>query len=148
MIKDKQKILDERYIEMALIWSKNSKSKRKKVGALLVKNGSIISDGYNGTPSGFDNNCEIEIKTEGKIELKTKKEVLHAESNAIAKIAKSNYSSEGSTLYTTLSPCMECSKLIIQSGITRVVYTEKYSGECGLKLLDQAGIKVEQITIH
>lgn len=147
MRKDKQKILDERYIEMSLIWSKNSKSKRKKVGALLVKNGSIISDGYNGTPSGFDNNCEIEIETEGRIELKTKKEVLHAESNAIAKVAKSNYSSEGSTLYTTLSPCVECAKLIIQSGIKRVVYLEKYSGDCGIPLLEKTNIDIVKLNL-
>ena len=145
---------DSKYIKMAEIWATNSYARRNKVGALLVKDGQIISDGYNGTPKGFDNNCEIEKRTwdldsEGEyseyVHLETKPEVLHAEANAITKVAKSNYSSEGSTLYVTLSPCFECAKLIIQSGIKRVVYKEAYRKTDGLDLLKKAGIKVEQI---
>ena len=143
---------DSKYIRMAEIWATNSYAIRNKVGALLVKDGQIISDGYNGTPKGFDNNCEDEIRTckSGDprfedIELKTKPEVLHAEANAITKVAKSNYSSDGSTLYVTLSPCFECAKLIIQSGIKRVVYKETYRNTEGLELLKKAGIEVEQI---
>lgn len=124
---------------MADIWSKNSYSKRLQVGALLVKDRMIISDGYNGTPSGFENVCEDENGV-------TKPYVLHAEANAITKVAKSNNSSEGATLYITASPCMECSKLIIQSGIQRVVYRDRYRLDDGLKLLERAGIKVEQIS--
>lgn len=129
---------DHSYIEMAHVWAKNSYCKRRQVGALLVKDRMIISDGYNGTPSGFENICEEENNT-------TKPYVLHAEANAITKVAKSNNSSEGSTLYITDSPCMECAKLIIQSGIVRVVYDKKYRITDGLDLLGRAGIVVEQL---
>jgi dCMP deaminase len=135
---EKQELLDRRYLEMANIWAQNSYCKRKQVGALIVKDKMIISDGYNGTPSGFENNCEDE-------ENKTKPYVLHAEANAITKVAKSNNSSENATLYITTSPCLECSKLIIQSGIRRVVFNDKYRNEDGLKLLERAGIKIVQI---
>jgi dCMP deaminase len=135
---DKQEILDKRYLEMARIWSQNSYCKRKQVGALIVKDKMIISDGYNGTPSGFENNCEDEDN-------KTKPYVLHAEANAITKVAKSNNSSENATLYITTSPCLECSKLIIQSGIRRVVFNDKYRNEDGLKLLERAGIEIIQL---
>jgi dCMP deaminase len=123
---------------MAGIWSSNSYCIRKKVGALLVKDKMIISDGYNGTPSGFENECEDEDQN-------TKSYVLHAEANAITKVAKSNNSSEGSTLYITTSPCMECSKLIIQAGIRRVVYQEKYRITDGLDLLARANIDLVHI---
>ena len=115
--KKKQLDIDFRYLRMAAIWSENSYCKRRKVGALLVKDKMIISDGYNGTPSGFENECEDENNT-------SKSYVLHAEANAITKVAKSNNSSEGATLYITSSPCIECAKLIIQSGIKKVVYSE------------------------
>ena len=128
---------DERYLEMAEIWAKNSYCKRRQVGALLVKDRMIISDGYNGTPSGFENQCEDENDV-------TKPYVLHAEANAITKVAKSGNSSSGATLYVTASPCMECSKLIIQSGITRVVYRDAYRLMDGIELLKRAGIDVEQ----
>lgn len=128
---------DQRYIEMAEIWAKNSYCKRRQVGALLVKDNMIISDGYNGTPSGFENICEDENGV-------TKPYVLHAEANAITKVAKSGNSSSGATLYVTASPCMECSKLIIQSGITRVVYRDAYRLMDGIELLKRAGIDVEQ----
>jgi len=131
---------DRSYIEMAHVWAKNSYCKRRQVGALIVKDRMIISDGYNGTPSGFENICEDEDNT-------TKPYVLHAEANAITKVAKSNNSSEGATLYITDSPCMECAKLIIQSGITRVVYEKKYRITDGLDLLERAGVKVEQISL-
>lgn len=131
----KQKQFDKRYLEMALVWSKNSYCKRRQVGALLVKDKMIISDGYNGTPSGFENNCEDP-------DYKTFPYVLHAEANAITKVAKSNNSSEGATLYVTTSPCMECSKLIIQAGITRVVYSFEYHATQGLELLQKAGVEV------
>lgn len=156
---------------MAGIWATNSYAKRSKVGALLVKDGQIISDGYNGTPKGFDNACENEVKCDVDWDeinsldggasicktydsdcskcphhyLVTKPEVLHAEANAITKVAKSNYSSDGSTLYVTLSPCFECSKLIIQAGIKRVVYKDIYRNTDGLELLKKAGVEVEQI---
>lgn len=123
---------------MAHVWAKNSYCERRKVGALIVKNRMIISDGYNGTPSGFENVCEDESGI-------TKPYVLHAEANAITKVAKSNNSSEGATLYITDSPCMECAKLIIQAGISRVVYSNKYRITEGLKLLERAGVLVEQI---
>jgi len=129
---------DHSYIEMAHVWAKNSYCKRRQVGALIVKDRMIISDGYNGTPSGFENVCEEEDNT-------TKPYVLHAEANAITKVAKSNNSSEGATLYITDSPCMECAKLIIQSGIVRVVYDKKYRITDGLDLLERAGVKVEQL---
>ena len=139
MAKDKkQQLLDQRYLKMADIWSQNSYCKRRQVGALLVKNKMIISDGYNGTPSGFENVCEDENN-------KTKPYVLHAEANAITKVAKSNNSSDGATLYVTSSPCLECSKLIIQAGIKRVVFTENYRLEDGINLLRRAGIDVEQV---
>ena len=120
---------------MAHIWAENSYCKRRKVGAVLVKDKMIISDGYNGTPSGFENECEENPET-------TKPYVLHAEANAITKVAKSNNSSEGSTLYVTTSPCIECSKLIIQAGIKRVVFDEKYRITDGLELLERAGIEL------
>lgn len=135
---NKQVLLDKQYLRMAAIWAKNSYCKRRKVGALLVKNKMIISDGYNGTPSGFENICEDQ-------ENNTKPYVLHAEANAITKVAKSANSSEGATLYVTSSPCMECSKLIIQAGIRRVVFTENYRIEDGINLLKKAGIEVVQV---
>ncbi|MBR6198070.1 MAG: dCMP deaminase family protein [Bacteroidaceae bacterium] len=134
--KEKQHNLDLRYLRMARIWSENSYCERRKVGALIVKDKMIISDGYNGTPSGFENVCEDENNT-------TKPYVLHAEANAITKIARSSNSSDGSTLYVTASPCIECAKLIIQAGIKRVVYSEKYRLEDGIELLKRAGIDVE-----
>ena len=136
----KQNLLDKRYLKMAQVWAENSYCKRRKVGALLVKDKMIISDGYNGTPSGFENICEEEHHD------KTKPYVLHAEANAITKVAKSNNSSEGATLYVTTSPCMECSKLIIQSGIKRVVFIEKYRITDGLDLLERANIKLVHIS--
>lgn len=139
-INDKQLLLDKRYLRMAAIWSENSYCSRRKVGALIVKGNMIISDGYNGTPSGFKNQCE---DTEGH----TFPYVLHAEANAITKVARSNNSSEGSTLYVTSSPCMECSKLIIQSGIKRVVFSEMYRLSDGLDLLKEAGVKTDFIPI-
>jgi len=134
----KQDLLDKRYLAMARIWGQNSYCQRRKVGALLVKDKMIISDGYNGTPSGFENICEDEHQV-------TKPYVLHAEANAITKIAKSNNSSEGATLYVTASPCLECAKLIIQSGIKRVVYDEKYRIDDGIRLLQRAGIELKYI---
>lgn len=132
---EKQRVIDARYLRMAYIWAENSYCQRRKVGALMVKDNAIISDGYNGTPSGFPNVCETEEGT-------TFPYVLHAEANAITKVARNNNSSEGSTLYVTTSPCMECSKLIIQSGIRRVVYGEHYRITDGLDLLKRAGIEV------
>ncbi len=129
---------DRSYLEMAQIWSRNSYCKRRQVGALIVKDRMIISDGYNGTPSGFENVCEDENGV-------TKPYVLHAEANAITKVAKSGNSSEGATLYVTASPCMECSKLIIQSGIKRVVYRDEYRLTDGIDLLRRAGIAVEKV---
>jgi dCMP deaminase len=129
---------DHRYLEMAEVWAKNSYCKRRQVGALIVKDRMIISDGYNGTPSGFENVCEDENGV-------TKPYVLHAEANAITKVAKSGNSSQGATLYVTASPCMECSKLIIQSGIKRVVYKDEYRLTDGIDLLRRAGIEVEKI---
>jgi len=137
----KQKLLDQRYMRMARIWAENSYCERRKVGALLVKNKMIISDGYNGTPSGFENNCEDENNM-------SKPYVLHAEANAITKVARSHNSSEGATLYVTASPCMECAKLIIQSGIKRVVYGEEYRIMDGVKLLERAGIEVELLLLE
>ena len=127
---------------MAKTWSKLSKARRKKVGCIIVKNGAIISDGYNGTPKGFDNNCEINLDEHDKKALLTKPEVLHAESNAITKLAKSNNSSNGATMYITIAPCLECSKLIIQSGIKRVVYKNFYKNLDGVKLLKQSGVDI------
>ena len=123
---------------MARIWGQNSYCLRRKVGALLVKDKMIISDGYNGTPSGFENICEDESGT-------TKPYVLHAEANAITKVAKSNNSSDGSTLYVTASPCLECAKLIVQSGIKRVVYAEMYRIDDGIRLLQRAGVEVTRV---
>lgn len=137
----KQEALDRRYLRMARIWAENSYCTRRKVGALIVKDKMIISDGYNGTPSGFENVCELEDGT-------TKPYVLHAEANAITKVAKSSNNSLGATLYVTASPCLECSKLIIQSGIKRVVYSEMYRLDDGLKLLERAGIETVFININ
>ena len=138
--KDKQEALDKRYIRMASIWAENSYCKRRQVGALIVKDKMIISDGYNGTPSGFENVCEEENNV-------TKPYVLHAEANAITKIARSNNSSNDATMYVTASPCIECAKLIIQAGIKRVVYSEKYRLEDGVELLKRAGIEVVFISM-
>jgi len=132
---EKKAKFDKSYLEMAQVWAQNSYCQRKKVGALIVKDRMIISDGYNGTPSGFENVCEDEDNH-------TKAYVLHAEANAITKVAKSNNSSEGATLYVTASPCLECSKLIIQAGIKRVVYGEDYRIMDGVDLLRRAGIEV------
>ena len=129
---------DNSYIQMAAVWAKNSYCKRRQVGALLVKDRMIISDGYNGTPSGFENICEDENGV-------TKPYVLHAEANAITKVAKSGNNSKGATLYVTASPCMECAKLIIQSGLSRVVYRDEYRLTDGVDLLRKAGIEVEKI---
>lgn len=136
--KEKQDLLDRRYLRMARIWSENSYCVRRKVGALLVKDKMIISDGYNGTPSGFPNICEDKDNV-------TYPYVLHAEANAITKVARSNNSSDGSTLYVTASPCIECSKLIIQAGIRRLVFSELYRIRDGLDLLESAGIEIVHI---
>ena len=132
---NKQTVLDLRYLRMARVWAENSYCVRRKVGALVVKDKMIISDGYNGTPSGFENVCEDDNNV-------TKPYVLHAEANAITKLARSSNNSDGSTLYVTAAPCIECSKLIIQSGIKRVVYGEKYRLEEGIELLRKANIEV------
>lgn len=140
---EKQRQVDCRYIRMAQIWAENSYCQRRKVGALIVKDQMIISDGYNGTPKGFENICE-EDAAAGEIG-KTKAYVLHAEANAITKVAKSNNNSLGATLYITTSPCMECSKLIIQAGIVRVVYLDEYRDKSGLEILQRAGIELTRI---
>ncbi len=141
MLNENKKLkLDERYLRMASIWAENSYCQRRKVGALIVRDKMIISDGYNGTPSGFENICEDENNI-------TKPYVLHAEANAITKVARSNNSSEGATLYVTSSPCIECAKLIIQAGIKRVVYSEKYRIEDGINLLKRANIEVEYVEL-
>ncbi|MCR5548354.1 MAG: dCMP deaminase family protein [Bacteroidales bacterium] len=132
---------DDKYLRMAAIWAQNSYCKRRQVGALIVKDRMIISDGYNGTPSGFENVCEDESGV-------TKPYVLHAEANAITKVAKSGNSSEGATLYITASPCIECAKLIIQSGIKRVVYSDEYRLTDGVDLLRRAGIEVEKADLQ
>ncbi len=137
----KQLALDKRYLQMARIWAENSYCKRRQVGALIVKDKMIISDGYNGTPSGFENNCEDENNV-------TRSYVLHAEANAITKIARSNNSSNEATLYVTASPCIECAKLIIQSGIKRLVYSEQYRLDDGIRLLERAGIEVVFINME
>lgn len=137
----KQSELDKRYIRMASIWAENSYCQRRKVGALIVKDKMIISDGYNGTPAGFENVCEDENNV-------TKPYVLHAEANAITKVAASSNSSKGATIYVTSAPCIECAKLIIQSGIKRVVYSEKYRMEDGCNLLQRAGISIDYIDIN
>ncbi len=134
-VTEKQILLDKRYLAMARIWSQNSYCVRRQVGAILVKDKMIISDGYNGTPSGFENQCESEDGA-------TKPYVLHAEANAITKVARSNNSSDGATLYVTASPCIECAKLIIQVGIKRVVFSEKYRTEEGIDLLKRAEIEI------
>ncbi|MBQ2208478.1 MAG: dCMP deaminase family protein [Prevotella sp.] len=131
----KQRQFDLRYLMMARIWAQNSYCQRRQVGALVVKEGMIISDGYNGTPSGFENICEDDNGL-------TKPYVLHAEANAITKLARSSNNSDGSTIYITASPCIECAKLIIQAGIRRVVYGEKYRLTDGIELLERAGIEV------
>ena len=137
----KKAALDRRYARMALIWAENSYCERRKVGALVVKNNMIISDGYNGTPTGFENICEDENNV-------SKPYVLHAEANAITKLARSSNSSDGATLYVTASPCIECAKLIIQSGIKRVIYTEQYRLTDGVDLLKRAGIEVEYLDLN
>ncbi|WP_289860748.1 dCMP deaminase family protein [uncultured Muribaculum sp.] len=131
---EKQIVLDKRYLRMARIWAENSYCQRRKVGAILVNGQMIISDGYNGTPAGFENVCEDESGI-------TKPYVLHAEANAITKVARSNNSSQGATLYVTASPCIECSKLIIQAGISRVVYQDEYRLTDGVDLLRRVGIE-------
>ncbi|MDR1330887.1 MAG: dCMP deaminase family protein [Tannerella sp.] len=138
---NKQIAIDRRYLRMARIWAENSYCKRRQVGALIVKNQMIISDGYNGTPSGFENVCEDEHNL-------TKPYVLHAEANAITKVAASSNSSAGATIYITSSPCIECAKLIIQSGIRRVVFSDSYRTDDGCLLLRRAGIAVEYIDIN
>lgn len=137
--KSKQLRYDKAYLRMARSWAQLSHCKRKQVGALIVKDDMIISDGYNGTPSGFDNCCEDE---EGK----THWYVLHAEANAILKVAKSTNNAKGATLYLTLSPCKDCSKLILQAGIKRLVYINGYKDDAGIGFLKSAGLEVEQIT--
>ena len=137
---NKQLLLDKRYMRMALIWAENSYCKRRQVGAILVKNKMIISDGYNGTSSGFENVCEDEDNM-------TKPYVLHAEANAITKVARSNNSSEDATLYVTSSPCIECAKLIIQSGIARVVYADSYRLSDGAELLKRANIEIVSVDL-
>lgn len=158
---DKQFELDKRYLRMARIWSENSYAIRRKVGCLIVKDRMIISDGYNGTPSGFENDCEDVICQKFNdsyypggpecfncefVKLKTKPYVLHAEANAISKLAKSLNNSEGATLYVTDEPCLECSKMIIQAGIKRVVFWRDYHSHDGVQLLLRAGIKIDQIS--
>jgi dCMP deaminase len=142
MLKMENKVVkfDKSYLKMAHVWAKNSYCQRRQVGALIVKDRMIISDGYNGTPSGFENICEDETGS-------TKQYVLHAEANAITKVAKSNNSSEGATLYITDSPCVECSKLIIQAGISRVVYDREYRITDGLALLRRAGVQIDHIEV-
>ena len=134
-MEEKQLTLDRRYLRMARIWEENSYCKRRQVGALIVKDKSIISDGYNGTPSGFENICEDDQGV-------TKKYVLHAEANAITKVAASTNNCSGATVYVTASPCIECAKLIIQAGIKRVVYSEEYHLRDGVELLQHAGVEV------
>ena len=153
--------LDKRYLRMARIWSENSYAIRRQVGCLIVKDRMIISDGYNGTPSGFENVCEDAICQKPNdpycpggpecfncefVKLKTKPYVLHAEANAISKLAKSLNNSEGATLYVTDEPCLECSKMIIQAGIKRVVFWRDYHSHDGVQLLLRAGIKIDQIS--
>lgn len=140
MKKEKQLRYDLAYLKMAAEWGKLSYCERKKVGAIIVKDRMIISDGYNGTPTGFENACEDE-------EHYTKWYVLHAEANAILKVAASTQSCKGATLYITLSPCKECSKLIHQAGIVRVVYAEKYKDSSGIDFLEKAGVEVEYLSV-
>jgi len=136
--------LDRTYLEMATIWGQLSKARRKKVGCLIVKDSQIISDGYNGTPAGYDNNCEYETR----FGYETKPEVLHAESNALMKLAKSVNSSKGSTIYLTISPCFDCTKLIIQAEVKRVVYSEIYRIEKGIEFLRSNGVVADFVTIN
>lgn len=136
----KQRLLDLRYLRMAAIWAENSYCQRRKVGALVVKEKMIISDGYNGTPSGFENVCEDAHGV-------THPYVLHAEANAITKLARSGNNSDQATLYVTASPCIECAKLIIQAGIRRVVYAEQYRLTDGIDLLQRAGVEVEHLPL-
>ena len=140
-LSDKQFALDKRYLRMATIWAENSYCRRRQVGAIIVKDKMIISDGFNGTPSGFENVSEDENDT-------TKPYVLHAEANAITKVARSSNSSDGATLYVTTSPCIECSKLIIQAGIKRVVFNELYRMHDGINLLKRAGVECVQIDLY
>lgn len=133
---------DNSFLEIAKVISKNSHAVRLKVGCIIVKDGNIISMGWNGTPTGFDNQCEFKFTQQGST---TKPEVLHAESNAITKLARSTNSSEGATIYLTCSPCFDCAKLIIQSGISRVVYSSNYRDSKGLELLQKANIQVDCI---
>lgn len=139
-----QKELDEAYLSMAFVWSKLSKARRKKVGCLIVKDNTIISDGFNGTPSGFDNSCEVWDNGDWV----TKPETIHAESNAISKLALSTQSSFGSTMYITCSPCLDCAKLIIQSKIDRVVFSEIYRNDSGIKFLKEAGVDIFNLKIN
>lgn len=134
--------LDKAYMDIAIRWGQMSHARRKQVGCIIVKDGQIISDGYNGTPYGFDNDCEFATR----FGWETRPEVLHAETNALTKLAKSTQSSEGATIYITLMPCFDCAKLMIQSGITRVVYKEEYRDPTGVNLLTRAGIEVMQLT--
>lgn len=152
---------DKKYMQMAKIWATNSYAIRNKVGAIIVKDGMIISDGFNGTPHGFENECEDIIPCGNTCtnlfgqdctnckehKLKTKPYVLHAEANAILKVSKSTNSTEGATLYCTLSPCLECAKLIIQAGITRLVYAEQYRDTEGLELLKRSNIQIKQLKV-
>lgn len=140
MSKNKQLMLDKRYLRMAEIWAENSYCERRKVGALIVKDKSIISDGYNGTPAGFENICEDETG-------QTKQYVLHAEANALTKVASSTNDCTGATIYITAAPCIECAKLIIQSRIRRVVYSEEYRLREGIDLLKRAGVEVDFVRI-
>ena len=136
-----QSTLDKTYIDMAKVWAELSHAERRKVGCLVVRDNRIISDGYNGTPHGFDNDCEFYTRFGSE----TKPEVLHAESNALTKLAKSTQSSTGATVYITLSPCFDCAKLMIQSDIARVVFLEEYSSLDGVGLLKKAGIDVAKL---
>ncbi len=136
----KRKKYDTKYLEMAQTWSELSHAKRTKVGAILVKDNTIIADGYNGTPQGFENDCEDEQNT-------TKWYVLHAEANAILKVARSTQSSQDSTLYVTISPCKECAKLIVQAGIKRVLYTSEYRDTAGVEFLQKTGIDCQKMDI-
>lgn len=138
-----QNKLDHAYMDIAERWSKMSHAKRKNVGCIIVKDFQIISDGYNGTPHGFDNNCEVKTR----FGYETKPEVLHAETNAITKLAKSTQSSNGATMYITLSPCFDCAKLIIQSGISRVVYKETYRDTSGVELIKKAKIEIVSLDV-
>ena len=140
----KQADLDKTYLKMTDEWGQLSKAKRKKVGCLIVKDGQIISDGYNGTPAGYDNTCEYETR----FGYETKPEVLHAESNALMKLAKSTNSSKGSTIYLTVSPCFDCAKLIIQAGVKRVVYSDTYRIETGIDFLRRNNVIADLVTIN